>query len=348
MRGLTMISFLLLALLGTGLAAFAVESFGDDGEETSEPTAETDIIQGTNQPDILEAMENQTVNGFAGDDTIEAVGDGALVNGGPGDDRLFSFVGEDVTLNGGGGSDHIVFQSNGSEDSDLSFVQGGSGDDTMDAFGEDGVIDGGAGNDIISIQGTLLSASGGAGDDTISGDSADFGGGTSLYGNAGDDFLILENSPGYQIGAIADGGAGNDRIETSTYLNSADSFDTLTGGDGDDRFELIFTGIEFDSEAPDRGVVTTITDFVPSEDVLVLPLDIQSSNGSADVPITFQIVQADDGTYTDVIFSAVDPAATATETAITTTATIRLLGTTNLTNADVVQADLERTNISQI
>ena len=343
-----MISFLLLALLGTGLAAFAVESFGDDGEETSEPTAETDIIQGTNQPDILEAMENQTFNGFAGDDTIEAVGDGALVNGGPGDDRLFSFVGEDVTLNGGGGSDHIVFQSNGSEDSDLSFVQGGSGDDTIDAFGEDGVIDGGAGNDIISIQGTLLSASGGAGDDTISGDSADFGGGTSLYGNAGDDFLILENSPGYQIGAIADGGAGNDRIETSTYLNSADSFDTLTGGDGDDRFELIFTGIEFDSEAPDRGVVTTITDFVPSEDVLVLPLDIQSSNGSADVPITFQIVQADDGTYTDVIFSAVDPAATATETAITTTATIRLLGTTNLTNADVVQADLERTNISQI
>ncbi|MCO4838534.1 MAG: hypothetical protein KC447_00225, partial [Rhodobacteraceae bacterium] len=261
-----MISFLLLALLGTGLAAFAVESFGDDGEETSEPTAETDIIQGTNQPDILEAMENQTVNGFAGDDTIEAVGDGALVNGGPGDDRLFSFVGEDVTLNGGGGSDHIVFQSNGSEDSDLSFVQGGSGDDTIDAFGEDGVIDGGAGNDIISIQGTLLSASGGAGDDTISGDSADFGGGTSLYGNAGDDILILENSPGYQIGAIADGGAGNDRIETSTYLNSADSFDTLTGGDGDDRFELIFTGIEFDSEAPDRGVVTTITDFVPSED----------------------------------------------------------------------------------
>lgn len=343
-----MISFLLLALLGTGLAAFAVESFGDDGEETSEPTAETDIIQGTNQPDILEAMENQTVNGFAGDDTIEAVGDGALVNGGPGDDRLFSFVGEDVTLNGGGGSDHIVFQSNGSEDSDLSFVQGGFGDDTIDAFGEDGVIDGGAGNDIISIQGTLLSASGGAGDDTISGDSADFGGGTSLYGNAGDDILILENSPGYQIGAIADGGAGNDRIETSTYLNSADSFDTLTGGDGDDRFELIFTGIEFDSEAPDRGVVTTITDFVPSEDVLVLPLDIQSSNGSADVPITFQIVQADDGTYTDVIFSAVDPAATATETAITTTATIRLLGTTNLTNADVVQADLERTNISQI
>ena len=42
-----MISFLLLALLDTGLAAFAVESFGDNGEETGEPAAETDIIQGT-------------------------------------------------------------------------------------------------------------------------------------------------------------------------------------------------------------------------------------------------------------------------------------------------------------
>ena len=92
--------------------------------------------------------------------------------------------------------------------------------------------------------------------------------------------------------------------------------------------------------------MSTITDFVPNEDVLVLPLDIQSSNSSVDVPITFQIAQADDGTYTDVILSAADPAATATT--ITTTATIRLLGTTNLTDDDVVQADLERTNITQI
>ena len=45
-------------------------------------------------------------------------------------------------MNGGGGSNYTVFQSNGSEDSDLGFVQGGSGDDTIDAFGEDGVING--------------------------------------------------------------------------------------------------------------------------------------------------------------------------------------------------------------
>ena len=50
--------FFLLALLGTGLAIFAVESFGDDGEGTGEPAAKTNIMQGTNQSDILKAMEN--------------------------------------------------------------------------------------------------------------------------------------------------------------------------------------------------------------------------------------------------------------------------------------------------
>ena len=107
---------------------------------------------------------------------------------------------------------------------------------------------------------------------------------------------------------------------------------------------MLFAGLEFDSDSPDQGVVTTITDFVPGEDVLVLPLEIDPAGSDDDVPITFEIVQADDDSYTDVIFSAVDPAATSTETAITSTATIRLLGTTNLTIADVIQANLERSS----
>ena len=92
-------------------------------------------------------------------------------------------------MNGGGGSNYIVFQSNGSDDSNLVFFPGGSGDDTIDSFGEDCVIDG---------------------------DSTDSWGRTSLYGNAGYDFLIPEDSLGYQNSVIADGGAGNDRIETNT------------------------------------------------------------------------------------------------------------------------------------
>ena len=102
-----------------------------------------------------------------------------------------------------------------------------------------------------------------------------------------------------------------------------------------------FGGLEFVSDSPDQGVVTTITDFVPGEDVLVLPLEIDTAGSGGDTPITFEIVQADDDSYTDTIFSAVYPAATSTETAITSTATIRLLCTTNLTIADVTQANLE-------
>jgi Ca2+-binding RTX toxin-like protein len=79
-------------------------------------------------------------------------------------------------VNGGGGSNYIVFQSNGSDDSNLIFFPGGSGDDTIDAFGEDCVIDG---------------------------DSTDSWGRTSLYGNAGDDFLIPEDSLGYQNSVIS-------------------------------------------------------------------------------------------------------------------------------------------------
>ena len=339
-----MLYFVLLSLLGTGLAALTIDSAidGDDDDDENTSSGDDNIVEGTNNPDILEAAQNQTVNGYAGNDTIEATGGNVVINDNSGSDSLSSGYDLNVTLNGNGGSDQIILQANGPDDQAAAF--GGFGNDTIVAFGQGGTVDGGEGKDLIYAQGSLNSVSGGGGNDTIFGDSADYGGGTPIYGNAGDDIIVLANSPSFQIGAIADGGAGNDRIEASTYLNSADSFDTLTGGNGEDRFELLFAGLEFDSDSPDQGVVTTITDFVPGEDVLVLPLEIDPAGSDDDVPITFEIVQADDDSYTDVIFSAVDPAATSTETAITSTATIRLLGTTNLTIADVIQANLERSS----
>ena len=42
-----------------------------------------------------------------------------------------------------------------------------------------------------------------------------------------------------------------------------------------------FGGLEFVSDSPDQGVVTTITDFVPGEDVLVLPLEIDTAGSAA-------------------------------------------------------------------
>ena len=95
------------------------------------------------------------------------------------------------------------------------------------------------------------------------------------------------------------GGFGNDTI------NAFGQGGTVDGGEAKDRFELLFGGLEFVSDSPDQGVVTTITDFVPGEDVLVLPLEIDTAGSGGDTPITFEIVQADDDSYTDTIFSAV-------------------------------------------
>ena len=155
-----------------------------------------------------------------------------------------------------------------------------------------------------------------------------------MNGNGGSDQIILQAN-GTDDQAAAFGGFGNDTI------NAFGQGGTVDGGEAKDRFELLFGGLEFVSDSPDQGVVTTITDFVPDENVLVLPLEIDTAGSGGDTPITFEIVQADDDSYTDTIFSAVYPAATSTETAITSTATIRLLCTTNLTIADATQANLE-------
>jgi hypothetical protein len=48
---------------------------------------------------------------------------------------MIEVVGDGFLMNGGGNSNHIIFQNNGSGDSALGFFPGGSGDDTIDAFG---------------------------------------------------------------------------------------------------------------------------------------------------------------------------------------------------------------------
>ncbi len=198
-----------------------------------------------------------------------------------------------------------------------SSVDGGAANDTIEAFGiGDVVITGGEGDDVLSVQGTLESVSGGAGNDTITGDSADYGGGTPLDGGAGDDLIVLTNSPAYQIGATADGGSGDDTIRTGTILTGNADFNFLTGGEGADRFELVFfddaptAGFSSDGTPVsvgdrDAGIVTTITDFDRSQDILIIEEGVDGlASGNANVITGFDLVEAEDGSFTDVIFSA--------------------------------------------
>jgi Ca2+-binding RTX toxin-like protein len=338
-----MLSLILLSLLGTGLAVVAIDEFtsddDDDGGNTSR-AEDPDVIQGTNGDDILQAAQDQTANGFAGNDDIEANGESATLNGGAGSDTLTSIGNSNVLINGDRGDDLIIFEPSSVSQSDTGEAFGGEGNDTIQAFGIGGSVDGGVGDDVIEVQGSINIATGGEGNDTIFGDSADYGGGTPLFGDAGDDLLNLSNSPSFQIGATADGGMGNDTIQSTTYLFSSDSYDTLTGGEGADRFELDFQNAIFGTEDEDVGIVTTITDFVPGEDVLVLPANLFSVNSGFDTArMSFDIIEAADGAHTDFVFSALGPALSDTIPGTTITGAIRLEGSVGLSNSDVILLD---------
>ena len=318
--------FALLSLLSLGLFAAVIDTSSsdtsvDDNDESAE-TPETEapedetiddlLVSGTEGNDTLQASEGQTVNGLAGDDVLTENGGNSVLNGGAGNDTLDGDG--NVTLNGGEGNDSISIAAEA---------------------GSNSSVDGGAGDDSILAQGTIVNVTGGDGNDTITSDALDSGGGTPIFGEAGDDLLIAINSPGFQIGTSLDGGLGDDTLQTETFLNSSDSYDTLTGGDGADTFDLNFPGV-FPSSTPfsdqgdvDVGVVTTVTDFVPGEDVL----DLSDAFTNVDNPTTASVsfVEAEDASFTDVIFTA-----TPTNGTGTITGTIRLDGTTNLTQSDVI------------
>ena len=110
-------------------------------------TADADYITNT--------RDGVTIDALAGNDTIDNSGEEVLINGGYGDDSIYSsndsYSGANVTIQGGAGNDTIVGR-----------------------FG-DSFIMGGAGNDKISMSGDVDSAiiNGGTGDDTIYNDGVD-------------------------------------------------------------------------------------------------------------------------------------------------------------------------------
>ena len=252
-----------------------------------------------------------------------------VLNGGAGDDTLTSLDISDPTLNGGGGDDYIR------------------------TFGGDGGgrINGDGGDDFIYVQGTVSSVDGGAGDDTIVRETRLDASGTSyLKGGAGDDLIVFGHTEGYQIHASVEGNSGDDTILAMTYISDSEypSYHELSGGEGSDRFELDFSDIGANADGLDKdaGVVTTITDFKPGEDVLVLPINIELDNRDGfEAPVTFIITQVNDESYTDVVFSLEVPAASADAESATFTATVRLTGTIGLSASDVLLAELQSSDI---
>ena len=213
-------------------------------------------------------------------------------------------------------------------------ARGGIGDDTISSVNVlNGVVEGGAGNDDISF--TPLRPS-----DALTGDEEEDT--SRVDGGAGND-TISHNSFDSNVeqltGANIDGGAGDDTITNDIYIGSdADTVeDTLTGGLGADSFFMSFFNDDVDGDARDAGLLATITDFDTDEDVLFLTSDVERATSEGDnVGVvgrinSFELIEAADGSYTDVVFEA---AGAATDTN-TVTGTIRLAGTIGVTDANI-------------
>ena len=115
---------------------------------------------------VINNYNNSTLlSGTASADSICNYGSKVTINGGAGNDYLWTkLTTSNVTINGGAGADSIY--SNGANSS----ANGGSGNDTIHNNGSNNVVDGGDGNDFLQtgyITSTNVTLNTGAGNDTV-------------------------------------------------------------------------------------------------------------------------------------------------------------------------------------
>ena len=216
-------------------AASLTGSAGDDIIDASTFNGAVTINGGAGNDSIEGGLGNNSLNGMNGNDTVSGQGGNDSILGGAGNDLL----------DGGGGNDRV----NGNDGDDT--ITGGIGDDTITGDGgkdsingEDGndKIDGGTGNDTVLGGANDDSISGGAGLDSIEGNA----GNDTLNGNADNDRIEAGDGDDQVFGGAGNdvmlGGLGNDEI------NSQGGNDTMLGEAGDDKLnggagnELMFGG----------------------------------------------------------------------------------------------------------
>jgi Ca2+-binding RTX toxin-like protein/uncharacterized protein YjiK len=228
--------------------------------------AGNNVIDGGAGNDNLNGGDgNDTLIGGTGNDTLTGGTGNNNLSGGAGNDTLYSSLASVDTLTGGLGDDIYEIHNtlgtiveNAAEGTDTVWTDtsytlaanvenlylvgaingtGNTGDNTIVGYGAgDNLIDGGAGKDTLS---------GGDGNDTLLGGA----GNDTLNGDAGND--ILRGGDGNNI---LNGGAGNDVLYSSTT-----GVDTLTGGTGDDVYEIHNTSDQI-VENPGEGTDTVWTD----------------------------------------------------------------------------------------
>ncbi|WP_375210164.1 hypothetical protein [Hyphomonas jannaschiana] len=222
--------------------------------------------------EITGTSGNDTLDGTSDDDTISGGDGNDRIDGGYGNDLLEGDAGHDVLI-GGDGDDTLV----GGAGQDIFF--GGAGTDTFDGgegtdslyFGAYEDLEDGGQDSAIVVDVTAGTASYNGitetftsietfwlanGNDTFVGSN----GNDTVYGQIGDDYLSGGDGDDFLGGGSGDdtlvGGAGNDRIaggvgtdiidagagdDTVSFLsNEGEILDTVDGGDGTDRIQLVW------------------------------------------------------------------------------------------------------------
>lgn len=168
------------------------------------------------------------------------------------------------------------------------------------------------------------------GDDSIDHDARDDGRSLTLSGGEGNDTLNAYELE-VAINTTLDGGVGDDVLRTN--INVVGSFETFITGEGSDTIEINVDGGLAGGSA-DVGLFGEVTDFTPGEDAIVLDsssLLVNTAGGFAEgFTQTLTLTEAADGAHTDV---AINVIANANDNAFT--GTIRILGATGLTEADL-------------
>ncbi len=207
------------------------------------------ITQGWNPQGTAGALisgddNNNTFNGGVNNDTLQGNGGNDTLYGGYGDDTLQGGTGNN-SLRGDDGNDSL---------------DGGAGNDTLYDTAGDNTLLGGAGNDSLTVGAGNDSLDGGAGSDTLSGSA----GADTLLGGDGNDIL------GDTQGANSlSGGLGDDTLEN---VSGGDTGSTLSGGAGQDTFQISSTAGYNVQSNPSALHADVVTDFQtgPGGDVLDL------------------------------------------------------------------------------
>ena len=214
---------------------------GGDGSDT--------IYGGAGLDTILGAIGDDRIYGGLGSDSIDA-GDGAdIVYGDDGNDNIQFGTGAD-TVFGGAGND-IIDDLTASAAIGANLIYGGDGNDLMWSGNDADTLYGDSGNDTMSGEvGNDLLFGGLDNDQLFGGSDLD-----TLYGDVGDDTVQGDSGADLLYGGdnsdVAYGGLGADTVFGDTGT------DTLYGGDNGD---LVYGGADLDTVYGDAGADTLFGD----------------------------------------------------------------------------------------